>query len=750
MRMKLSDKLNLIFVLAGLAGLTVAIACYFILAEAYREDRNRQSLAEVNVLLEQQLPYLSQEFVNDRFYAASMRGKDIVASFAKQGLEVGLYRADGSIIFESEGAAALKRALGKVERRALSVTTTHAIETRAMNWAGDPIGALLFALPLGQDADPILKNSLYAGILVLLGVLSLLFFAVRAATSRYVVRPISRLNDVLPQIPRFLNGETQVLLPPEGFGSRELDKVAETLKQVAAQLKTAISAEQTALVRGKRNEAIAMTTQMMAHDVRKPFSMLRMGLELLSRERDAAAQRRVALQLIPEVERSMLTVNSMLKDVMEIGSGGNLNLEALSLPALVDGAIAGVLALYPDAEVTFERRFATTPFGMVDAQKLQRVLHNILENAVQALDGRGRVLISLRVIDGKWLELAIQNDGPTIEAADLPHVFDAFFTKNKRRGTGLGLAIAHKVVSEHGGTIRCESSAATGTQFVLTVPAASAAVIPLAPPPTASSRVRSAPQRPMMTRVAAPSHLALRALVIDDEPIYCEALAQIAASTPEFTVDRAGDAAQALALAQANAPALIICDLDLGPRAIDGFEIIRMLRAQGVEALICVHSNRDTKADRAKAQEAGADLYLPKPMTRAQWAELASRVARPTVLFVDDCIFTREAWEATLPEVNVRTFGSPEELWLAIEKEPELLAEALGLITDYHFDEASTQTGLDLARSWREKSRVPILLCSNADTAAGERASFDGVLAKAPPQWVELSRRLAVGNSRTS
>jgi pyruvate kinase len=83
--------------------------------------------------------------------------------------------------------------------------------------------------------------------------------------------------------------------------------------------------------------------------------------------------------------------------------------------------------------------------------------------------------IRLRDLEGGKVILAVNNDGATIPAEDIPHVFDRFYRVDKARvrsegGVGLGLAIAQEVAREHGGSIAVTSSEASGTTFTATLP----------------------------------------------------------------------------------------------------------------------------------------------------------------------------------------------------------------------------------------------------------------------------------------
>jgi signal transduction histidine kinase len=89
--------------------------------------------------------------------------------------------------------------------------------------------------------------------------------------------------------------------------------------------------------------------------------------------------------------------------------------------------------------------------------ELNQVWTNLIHNAIQAMDGRGEILIETKVEKG-GVEVAIQDTGPGIEPDVAARIFEPFFTtKAKGEGTGLGLSISARIVEKHGGTIRVDS-----------------------------------------------------------------------------------------------------------------------------------------------------------------------------------------------------------------------------------------------------------------------------------------------------
>jgi CheY-like chemotaxis protein len=113
----------------------------------------------------------------------------------------------------------------------------------------------------------------------------------------------------------------------------------------------------------------------------------------------------------------------------------------------------------------------------VEPVRFQQALMNLVLNARDALGGRGRIEIVAERATGAAGEpivrVTVRDDGPGIPEANLPHLFEPFFTnKPEGRGTGLGLAVVRSIVHDAGGSVRVETAAGRGTAFLLDFPAA--------------------------------------------------------------------------------------------------------------------------------------------------------------------------------------------------------------------------------------------------------------------------------------
>ncbi len=128
-----------------------------------------------------------------------------------------------------------------------------------------------------------------------------------------------------------------------------------------------------------------------------------------------------------------------------------------------------LLASYsPDIEL--EQTLEKLPLIMAKPEEIQQVLHNIIRNSVQAMQGKGRIEMSSH-FDGQRVFICIQDNGPGISKEFVKKIFDPFFTtKAQGEGTGLGLNLAHRIVKKYGGDIAVESDVGQGARFIISFP----------------------------------------------------------------------------------------------------------------------------------------------------------------------------------------------------------------------------------------------------------------------------------------
>ena len=120
----------------------------------------------------------------------------------------------------------------------------------------------------------------------------------------------------------------------------------------------------------------------------------------------------------------------------------------------------------------------------IDEEQIRQVIQKMVNNAIEAMDSRGTLTMGaevvfigpgnpLALVQGKYVRIFLQDDGPGIAEQDLPRIFDPYFTKKQmgsRKGTGLGLSICYSIVRDHGGLITVESAPGKGSLFHVYLP----------------------------------------------------------------------------------------------------------------------------------------------------------------------------------------------------------------------------------------------------------------------------------------
>lgn len=219
------------------------------------------------------------------------------------------------------------------------------------------------------------------------------------------------------------------------------------------------------------NEGLAARRHLMeifAHDVRKPFQMIRTLRETLKATLSARDVRDLIEVFQQELDGGLRSVQSMIDDTLELASGRNLAIEAFSFRELLEESASAVIARHPRFgnrihwNVEFE--------GQVewDRSRINRVLWNLFENAFQAMKADSELFVCVSLKNDQ-VEFSIRNTLAEISAENLAKIFMPGFTLGRQRGTGLGLAIVRDLVERHHGQVNCESRS-DGVVFSLVIP----------------------------------------------------------------------------------------------------------------------------------------------------------------------------------------------------------------------------------------------------------------------------------------
>ena len=211
-----------------------------------------------------------------------------------------------------------------------------------------------------------------------------------------------------------------------------------------------------------------------AHELRTPLAVIQSNLEaMLDGVLPASPEELASLHL----ETRLL--NRVISDLrtLTLAEAGQLRLEKQwVVPGLVLQQVVERLRLRAEEKaITLETHLAEgVPQILADPQRLTQIITNLVDNALRYTPAGTRITLAARPGPGA-LELTVEDDGPGIPPAELPHVFDRFWRAEKSRnratgGSGLGLAIVKHLVEAHGGQIHVSSWSGQGTHFCILLP----------------------------------------------------------------------------------------------------------------------------------------------------------------------------------------------------------------------------------------------------------------------------------------
>jgi two-component system phosphate regulon sensor histidine kinase PhoR len=219
-----------------------------------------------------------------------------------------------------------------------------------------------------------------------------------------------------------------------------------------------------------------------SHELRTPLSLIKGYTETLI---DGAKENpEVAAKFLATIDRNAERLKLLIEDLLtisELESGRlRMNLQPVALRGVVSKVFSDLTSKAQARKVTLRDEVPELRVSG-DADRLEQVLGNLVDNAIKYGAQSGTVIVAARALDGAQVEVCVQDDGPGIPADALERVFERFYRVDKARsreqgGTGLGLSIVKHIVQSHGGRVWARSEPGQGTRFFFTLPADAAAV----------------------------------------------------------------------------------------------------------------------------------------------------------------------------------------------------------------------------------------------------------------------------------
>ncbi len=365
----------------------------------------------------------------------------------------------------------------------------------------------------------------------------------------------------------------------------------------------------------RKDEFIAI----LAHELRNPLAPVRTAARYLALKtvQGSGTERELA-RPVAIIERQVAQMSRLIDDLLDVSrmSRGVLALrpERVACADVVDAAID---ACRDELQAKGHELRVEMPAEHVeleaDRERLVQILCNLLGNAIRYTPAHGRIELAVVARD-HTLDVIVRDDGIGIPPAKLEEIFDLFarvdHSLERQGGLGIGLTLVRQLVELHGGTIAARSAGVGhGSEFVLALPIVVSSAPATVPAP--EPRPASAP---------------LRILVADDNEDAVESLAMVL-ELGGHDVRTALDGEQAIAAFEQHEPDVALIDIGM-PKA-NGYDVARAIRGHpsGKATYLVALTGWGQESDRARAQEAGFDAHLVKPVSSHALDELLAGVA---------------------------------------------------------------------------------------------------------------------------
>jgi two-component system, NtrC family, nitrogen regulation sensor histidine kinase NtrY len=227
----------------------------------------------------------------------------------------------------------------------------------------------------------------------------------------------------------------------------------------------------TPLIRAQKVAAWREVARRLAHEIKNPLTPIQLSAERLRRHFSGAPPQ--ARAFVDECTQTIVGEVESLKGLVDEFSQFARMPSPRTVPTDLPQLITDTIALYNGifADVRIEQRFAPgLPLVRLDAEQIRRVIINLVDNAIEAMERRGQIVVETQLdASNSVVRVIVADNGPGIPAGEREKLFLPYYS-TKRRGSGLGLAIVRRIIAEHGGSIDVGDNTPKGTRFTIELP----------------------------------------------------------------------------------------------------------------------------------------------------------------------------------------------------------------------------------------------------------------------------------------
>ena len=281
-----------------------------------------------------------------------------------------------------------------------------------------------------------------------------------------------RSNDEIGELAAGFNQMTQSL-------SRSCQELEQWTKELESRVNDRTKELQDTQVHLIQTEKLAATGKLaagVAHEINNPIGIILNRIECLEME---AAEKKIG----KEIMKDLKVISEHAKRVSKIVGGllafsrqtsGDSKFQQMNINDILEKGVALFDRIALQKGVQIEKRLSNSlPPILGDFQRLEQAMVNLIDNALDATERGGRIIVESRkkFRNDYFVQILVSDTGCGIPKENLDKIFDPFFTtKDVGKGTGLGLAVSYGIIKEHHGKIEVKSDNGKGATFIITIP----------------------------------------------------------------------------------------------------------------------------------------------------------------------------------------------------------------------------------------------------------------------------------------
>ncbi len=222
------------------------------------------------------------------------------------------------------------------------------------------------------------------------------------------------------------------------------------------------------LLQSRKLASLGTLASGVAHELNNPLNNIYLAAQILTREIDTETCPGIIKETVGDIYSQTLRVKRIVSDLLAFAREKPPELAPVQITVLIKSILTQMAAADDLGDVRYAIQAQEDAMVLADSHMIQQVFINLFNNAVDAMEGKGLLTITIDR-DGPSVKVSVSDTGKGIPKEKLQRIFDPFFT-TKDHGTGLGLAIVYSIIEKHKGKIDMQNTSEKGSTFVITLP----------------------------------------------------------------------------------------------------------------------------------------------------------------------------------------------------------------------------------------------------------------------------------------